>query len=201
MPRRLRVEVDERINGTGKIVQPLSMASVETALARLLDDDVESIATCLLSAPANPVHEREVAEFVRRAAPGIALSVSSEVMPLFGEYERTSETVLNAYVMPLVARYLRKLQSELVRIGITAPLYIMQSSGGMTTPENSMHRPIEIIECGPAPSACWPAHPASTPCSISPASMATVIASFSPNHAGAAGAAGAGGAIATASTS
>ncbi|MFT5175268.1 MAG: N-methylhydantoinase A [Gammaproteobacteria bacterium] len=71
-------------------------------------------------------------------------------MPLFGEYERTSETVLNAYVMPLVGRYLNKLQSELLRIGVSAPLYIMQSSGGMTTPENSMRRPIEIIECGPA---------------------------------------------------
>jgi N-methylhydantoinase A len=150
VPRHLRLEVDERINGRGEIVQALSMASVEIALERLLREGVESIAVCLLSSPANPQHEQQIADYIQRAAPAMPLSVSSEVMPLFAEYERTSETVVNAYVMPLVTRYLNKLQSELLRIGVTAPLYIMQSNGGMTTPQNSMRRPIEIIECGPA---------------------------------------------------
>ena len=71
-------------------------------------------------------------------------------MPMYSEYERTSEVTLNAYVMPLVKQYLTSLKQELKSIGISAPLYIMQSNGGMTTPENAMARPIEIIECGPA---------------------------------------------------
>jgi N-methylhydantoinase A len=150
VPRHLRVEVDERIGGRGEIVRPLSPQSVEAAVDRLLGEAVESIAICLLNAPANPAHEREVAEVVRQRAEGVTLSVSSEVMPMFSEYERTSETVLNAYVMPLVSRYLATLEAELARVGIEAPLYIMQSSGGMTTPANSVARPIEIIECGPA---------------------------------------------------
>jgi N-methylhydantoinase A len=150
VPRHLRVEVDERIDGQGEIVTALSMPSVALALDNLLAQEVESIAICLLNSPANPEHERQVAKIVRERAHGISVSVSSEVLPMFSEYERTSETVVNAYVMPLVGRYLRTLEAELVRIGINAPLYIMQSSGGMTTPRNSMARPIEIIECGPA---------------------------------------------------
>lgn len=150
VPRHLRLEVDERIDGRGGVVTPLSSLSVQTAIDRLLAEDVESIAICLLNAPANPEHERRVFETVRDRSKDIAISVSSQVLPMFSEYERTSETVLNAYVMPLVSKYLQTLERELGRIGINAPLYIMQSSGGMTTPTISAQRPIEIIECGPA---------------------------------------------------
>ena len=148
--RHLRLEVDERIDGRGEVIRPLDRQTATTAIRRLLDESVEAIAVCLLNSPANPTHETEIAEIVRRLAPTLPLSVSSDVMPMFSEYERTSETVLNAYVMPLVGRYLNSLQVELSRLGIDAPLFIMQSSGGMTTPENTMARPIEIIECGPA---------------------------------------------------
>ena len=148
--RHLRLEVDERIDGRGEVIRPLDRQTATTAIRRLLDESVEAIAVCLLNSPANPTHETEIAEIARRLAPTLPLSVSSDVMPMFSEYERTSETVLNAYVMPLVGRYLNSLQVELSRLGIDAPLFIMQSSGGMTTPENAMARPIEIIECGPA---------------------------------------------------
>ena len=150
VPRNLRLEVEERIDGRGNIIQALKILDAEKAIRQLLDEGIEAIAVCLLNSPANSQHEIEVAEIARRLAPSIPLSVSSDVMPMFSEYERTSEAVLNAYVMPLVKRYLTSVQLELGKLGIDAPLYIMQSSGGMTTPENAMARPIEIIECGPA---------------------------------------------------
>ena len=150
VPRNLRLEVEERIDGRGNIIQALNILDAEKAIRQLLDEGIEAIAVCLLNSPANSQHEIEVAKIARRLAPSIPLSVSSDVMPMFSEYERTSEAVLNAYVMPLVKRYLTSLQLELGNLGIDAPLYIMQSSGGMTTPENAMARPIEIIECGPA---------------------------------------------------
>jgi N-methylhydantoinase A len=148
--RNLRLEVDERIDGRGNIIEALNLLDAEKAIKQLLDEGIEALAICLLNSPANSQHEIEVAKIARRLAPNIPLSVSSDVMPMFSEYERTSEAVLNAYVMPLVKRYLTSLQLELGHLGIDAPLYIMQSSGGMTTPENAMARPIEIIECGPA---------------------------------------------------
>ena len=150
VPRNLRVEVQERIDGRGNVIHSIDHHGAENAIQRLLDEGVEAIAICFLNSPANSSHEIEVSEMLKRVAPDMPLSISSNVMPMFSEYERTSETVLNAYVMPLVSRYLTSLQVELEKIGINAPLYIMQSNGGMTTPENAMKRPIEIIECGPA---------------------------------------------------
>ncbi len=155
VPRNLRLEVEERIDGRGNIIQALNILDAEKAIRQLLDEGIEAIAVCLLNSPANSQHEIEVAKIARRLAPSIPLSVSSDVMPMFSEYERTSEAVLNAYVMPLVKRYLTSVQLELGKLGIDAPLYIMQSSGGMTTPENAMARPIEIIECGPAAGGRW----------------------------------------------
>ena len=150
VPRYLRREVIERIDGNGKVKEHLDHESVEVAVKNLLDENIESIAVCLINSPANPIHEIAVSKIIKHLAPNIPLSISSEVMPMYSEYERTSEVTLNAYVMPLVKQYLTSLKQELNSIGISAPLYIMQSNGGMTTPENAMARPIEIIECGPA---------------------------------------------------
>mgnify|MGYP000726671737 FL=1 len=146
VPRNLRLEVRERIDGRGNVIHSIDYHGAEKAIQRLLDEGVEAIAVCFLNSPANSRHEIEVSEILKRMAPGMPLSISSNVMPMFSEYERTSETVLNAYVMPLVRRYLTSLQVELEKIGIKAPLYIMQSNGGMTTPENAMEIPIEIIK-------------------------------------------------------
>ena len=96
VPRYLRAEVDERVNGKGEIVESLCMGSVDRGLEDLLLQGVESIAVCLINAPANPAHERKIAALVRERAPNLALSVSSEVNPMFSEYERTSETVLKS---------------------------------------------------------------------------------------------------------
>ena len=149
-PRYLRLEVDERINTKGEILRPLDIEGAKAAIDKLVSLGAESVAVCLYNSPKNPVHEQKISEMIKERAPQLYVSLSTEVMPLIKEYERTSETAVNAYVMPLVATYLRALRQELTEAGVEAPLYVMQSSGGMITPEVAAERPVEIIECGPA---------------------------------------------------
>jgi N-methylhydantoinase A len=148
--RRLRVEVDERINAQGGIDRPLDEASVERAVRFLLGESVEAIAVCLLHSYLNPEHEIRVKEIAARLAPDVALSVSAEVLPVINEYERSSTTVINAYVRPVVQRYLGRLGDGLRRSGVTGPLLLMQSNGGLTTAEAAAATPMHIIESGPA---------------------------------------------------
>lgn len=148
--RYLRLEVDERINTKGEIVRPLDIDGAKAAIDKLVSYSVEAIAVCLFNSPKNPTHEQKIGQLLRERAPAVYVSLSTEIMPLLKEYERTSETAVNAYVMPLVATYLKSLRQRLTEAGVEAPLYVMQSSGGMITPEVAAERPIEIIECGPA---------------------------------------------------
>ncbi|HEY7517741.1 MAG TPA: hydantoinase/oxoprolinase family protein [Methylomirabilota bacterium] len=148
--RYLRLEVDERVDAHGEIVKALDPTEVERVLDRLLAEKIEALAVCLLNSYANPVHEERIAEIVRRRAPGLTLSVSAEVLPEIREYERTSTTVINAYVMPIVRRYLGTLRSGLDSSGVKAPLLIMQSNGGLMPDAAAAVRPAHIIESGPA---------------------------------------------------
>ncbi|MCC7271395.1 MAG: hydantoinase/oxoprolinase family protein [Alphaproteobacteria bacterium] len=148
--RRLRRVVDERIAADGSVDRALDAADAEQAVDALLAEGVEAIAICLLNSYANPVHERMIADIVRRKAPDMPLSVSFEVLPEIKEYERTSTTVINAYVMPIVARYLRALRGGLDRAGVPARLLLMQSNGGLMTSEAATEKPMNIIESGPA---------------------------------------------------
>src|SRR5882757_5849418 len=148
--RRLRVEVDERVNAQGGIDRPLDEASVERAARFLLDEGVEAIAVCLLHSYLNPAHEQRVKEIVTRLAPNMTLCISAEVLPVINEYERSSTSVINAYVRPIVERYLNRLAGEVARIGIEAPLLLMQSNGGLTTAKAAAVTPMHIIESGPA---------------------------------------------------
>jgi N-methylhydantoinase A len=148
--RYLRMTVDERISAAGTVLRPLDPAEVDRAIDRLVAEGVEAVAVCLLNAYANPVHEQVIAEAVRRRAPGLALSVSSEVLPEIKEYERTSTAVINAYVMPVVRQYLATLRAGLSEIEVRAPLMIMQSNGGLMTAEAAAAAPMHIIESGPA---------------------------------------------------
>jgi N-methylhydantoinase A len=148
--RYLRLEVDERVDAHGAVEKPLDPADVERVLDRLLAEDIEALAVCLINSYANPAHEERIAEIVRRKAPGLTLSVSAEVLPEIREYERTSTTVINAYVMPIVRRYLRTLGTGLDAIGAKAPLLIMQSNGGLMTDEAAAAKPVNIVESGPA---------------------------------------------------
>ncbi len=148
--RYLRRTVDERIDARGTVERPLDTADAECQVDALLAEEVEAIAVCLLHSFTNPVHEQKIAAIIRRKAPRLPLSVSCEVLPEIKEYERTSTVVVNAYVMPIVARYLRALRKGLDAAGIPAPLLLMQSNGGLTTDSAASARPMNIIESGPA---------------------------------------------------
>jgi N-methylhydantoinase A len=148
--RYLRVTVDERVNIHGGIDRALDRTDAEAAVDKLLAEGVEAIAVCLLNSFANPVHELMLKEVIGRQAPHLPCCISFEVLPEIKEYERTSTTVINTYVMPIVARYLATLREELDRTGITAMLLLMQSNGGLTTAEAAMKTPMHVIESGPA---------------------------------------------------
>ena len=148
--RYLRQVVDERINANGVIERKPKRSDVETVVGRLLDENVESIAICLINAYANPENERFVEGVVREMAPDLPLCISADVLPEMKEYERTSTTVINAYVLPVVGTYLAALRKGLDADGISAPIYLMQSNGGLTTSETAAKLPMHIIESGPA---------------------------------------------------
>ena len=148
--RYLRVVVDERISAQGDIERPLSPAQAERAVDRLLSEGVEAIAVCLLHAYANPVHEEMIKAIIRRKATELPHCISYDVLPEIKEYERTSTTVINTYVMPIVARYLATLRQDLDAKRVSAPLLLMQSNGGLTTAQEAAVKPMNIIESGPA---------------------------------------------------
>jgi N-methylhydantoinase A len=148
--RYLRQVVDERVDHRGRVERALDPADAARAVEALLAEKVEAIAVCLLNSFANPAHEALLKEVVTARAPGLPLSVSFEVLPEIKEYERTSTTVINAYVMPIVATYLRALRKGLDAGGVPARLLLMQSNGGLTTDRAATERPMNIIESGPA---------------------------------------------------
>jgi len=148
--RRLRLEVVEKTRPDGGITVPLDMASVAAAVETLRAERVEAVAVCLLHSYANPAHERAVAHAVRAALPGVALSVSHEILPEIKEYPRTSTTVVNATIQPVVRAYLTALQARLRALGVTATLRLMQSNGGLATAGFAAAQPARIVESGPA---------------------------------------------------
>jgi N-methylhydantoinase A len=148
--RYLRQVVDERVNHKGEIERPLNVADAERAVDALLAEGVEALAVCLLNSFANPAHELMLKDVITRKAPHLPLSISFEILPEIKEYERTSTTVINSYVMPIVATYLRALRKGLDAAGVPARLLLMQSNGGLTTDTAAAERPMNIIESGPA---------------------------------------------------
>ena len=149
VPRYLRLEVNERIAADGEVLEALDEESVHLAIERLVKERVVSVAVCLLNAYVNPDHEIRIGEFLR-AAGRWTVTLSSEVLPEIKEYERTSTTVINAYVLPVVRSYLSDLRVRLQTLGIDAPLRIMQSAGGVTEAMTAVERPVQILESGPA---------------------------------------------------
>ncbi len=148
--RYLRMEVGERVNARGEVTRPLDPAEVERALDRLLREGIQALAVCLVNSYANSVHEEQIQKIAAARAPALPVCISAEVLPEIREYERTSTTVINAYVLPIVRRYLSTLQRSLEEIKVRAPLLIMQSNGGLMTAEAAAARPMHIIESGPA---------------------------------------------------
>ena len=158
VPRYLRMEVTERLHATGLVLEPLDEASVRMAVEGLKAQGCESIAVCLLHSYANPAHERRIGELVRDLAPGVAITLSSDVLPEMKEYERTTTTVLNAYAKPVTARYLTRLEERVKTLGFSGELLLMQSSGGINSVGFAREFPVQIIESGPAAGTLGAAH-------------------------------------------
>ena len=130
--------------------QPIDRKQVAEVVDGLLEAGVETIAVCLINSFTYPDHERLIGKIIEEKAPGFPYCLSVDVLPEIKEYERTSTTVINAYLLPVVSQYLNSLISELQSSKITAPLLLMQSNGGLTTAQRAMELPCHIIESGPA---------------------------------------------------
>jgi N-methylhydantoinase A len=150
VPRRWSLEVGERLDADGNVLEPLDTAEARAAVRRLRDEKVEAVVICFLHSYLNPAHERAAAAIVREEMPEAWLSVSSDVCPEFREYLRGSTAAVNAAVMPIVSRYVDALESRLAKLGVTAPFYVMQSSGGVMTSASAKERPVFMVESGPA---------------------------------------------------
>jgi N-methylhydantoinase A len=148
--RRLRLEADERLDAQGAVLRPLDEDTVHAALDRIESDGAEAVAVCLLHSYRNGSHERRVGEIVRRRLPGAFVSLSVDVLPEIREYERTSTTVVNAYIGPLVKKYLGSLEARLAKARVAGRLRIMQSNGGVMSAAAAAAQPAYIVESGPA---------------------------------------------------
>jgi N-methylhydantoinase A len=150
VPRRRRLGVPERVRFDGSVAKPLDEDAARRAIRRLGRQQVESVAVCLLFSFVNPAHERRLAELVREELPGAELSLSHEVMPKAPEFERTSTTVVNAYVGPRVTAYLDRLTARLREAGFERELLVVQSSGGVMTRDYLRGAPVRVLASGPA---------------------------------------------------
>ena len=150
VPRYLRVPVRERVDAAGRVLLSPDPASIDAMIERLAREGVESIAIGFVHGYANPAHEELVAERLRQAFPDAWLTLSSDVCAEIREYERLSTACANAYVQPLMARYLQNLRRRMEEAGIHAPLLMMTSGGGLTTVETAIRHPIRLVESGPA---------------------------------------------------
>lgn len=158
VPRRWRLPVAERLDNTGQVLVPLDEEALRRHIPFLKSEGIESLAVGFLHGFVNPVHERRAAEIIRGEWADIPISLSSEVSPEMREWERFSTTVANAYVQPLMASYLARLEAGLRAGGMTCPLFLMLSGGGLTTIETASRFPIRLVESGPAGGAIFSAH-------------------------------------------
>ena len=149
VPRFLRKEVAERVASDGRVLLPLQADDIAAVLQELQEMQIESLAVCLINSYENPIHEKRIKDELEKLAPDLSLSTSFEVLPQIREYERTCTTVTNAYVKPITSKYLEKLSARLNSLGFQGKLFIMLSSGGITSIETARKFPVRIIESGP----------------------------------------------------
>ncbi len=148
--RHLRFELTERVAADGEIVAPIVEAELDEIQAQLDREQVESVAVCLLPSYAFPGNEKIVGDFLSRRLPGVQVSLSSDVLRERGEYERTATTAVNAYVRPVMQRYIGALERGLRELSIRAPLLLMHSAGGLPPADDAALRPVFVLESGPA---------------------------------------------------
>jgi N-methylhydantoinase A len=143
-------EIPERLAADGSVVRPLNERAAREAIADLLREDIESLAISFLHSYANQAHEQRVVELVRSVAPNLFVSRSSDTLPEYREFERTMTTVLNAYIMPVVDRYLHRIEKGLTDRGFNAEMNIMRSDGGVMSLQAARQRPVNTVLSGPA---------------------------------------------------
>ena len=153
VPRALRFGIRERINAAGEILIPLDLTAMDRIIAEMKRNGVETVAVCLLNAYSNPLHEEAIGQYLRKYYPDVVFSLSNNITRRYYEYERMSTTVQNAYVMPVVQKYLKSLEDELVSHRYKNALQIMQSNGGVMTSVVARTIPIGMVESGPAAGA------------------------------------------------
>ena len=150
VPRELRLTVPERIDVTGKIQTPLDEDAVAAVAKQLRAANVEAVAIAYMHSYIYPDHERRTRDLLAKLLPGVNVTLSSEVCPEVREYERTSTAVANAYVQPLMAGYLTRLDATLRDLGTSAPIHLITSGGTLTSVETAIRFPIRLVESGPA---------------------------------------------------
>ena len=150
VPRQLRLEVRERTLPTGEILTPLSLDDLEVVVEALQAADVDGVAVCLLHSYANASHEQAIGKALAERLPELSVTLSSDILPEFKEYERMSTTTINAYVAPAMERYLLDLERSIAKVGIPAQLHIMQSNGGIVTAATAAEKPVHTVLSGPA---------------------------------------------------
>ena len=150
VPRRWRLTVPERMNAAGEVLTPLDRAAVEGLVPQLVEEGVESVAVGFLHGYANPTHERLVRDVLGAAMPDLSITLASDVCPEIREFERFSTACANAYVKPLMSRYLADLRDRLNALGVRCPFLMMTSGGGLCSVETAREFPIRLVESGPA---------------------------------------------------
>ena len=158
VPRWRRFTVPERVDVKGQVRLPLDMAAVEALAGPLAEHGIESVAVALMHSYAEPSHEERIREVLNRRLPDLWVTLSSEVCPEIREYERTSTAIANAYVQPLMAGYLARLEQALRQGGFPGAIYLMTSGGGLTTIATARRFPIRLVESGPAGGAILASH-------------------------------------------
>src|SRR5262249_26315679 len=150
VPRRLRLPVRERIDAQGEVLTPLDMGSVARTIDLLVAQEIEAVAVGFLHSFTNPEHQRAVGEAIARRLPGAAVTLSCEVSREMRESGRFPTACANAYIQPLISRYLAGLERSLAQAGFACPLLLMTSGGGITALETAIRFPVRLVESGPA---------------------------------------------------
>ncbi|MDA8584871.1 hydantoinase/oxoprolinase family protein [Rhodobacteraceae bacterium] len=161
LPRHMRFTVSERVNAKGEVMIPMDRAEVEAVVGQIAEAGFISVAVGLIHSYLNPAHEEMVRDVLAEKLPNVAVSISSEVSPQMREYERFNTVVANAYIKPLMASYLGRLEERLKTEGVNCRVFLMHSGGGIISIQNAAEFPVRLVESGPAGGAVFAAHIAS----------------------------------------
>ncbi len=158
LPRQMRFTVSERVDANGAVLLPLDRVEVEVVADRIAEAGFESVAVGLIHSYLNPSHEEMIRDVLAEKLPGVSVSISSEVSPQMREYERFNTVVANAYIKPLMASYLGRLEARLAEEGVTCRIFLMHSGGGIISIKNAADFPVRLVESGPAGGAVFAAN-------------------------------------------